>query len=50
LSSATFGMPPHGTTDGGLSDWLWIALLTASVALLPAALRQVTSFNARTGL
>ena len=49
LASTTFGLPPHGTTDGGSRGWLWIGLLAASLALLPA-LRQVTRWSARTGL
>ena len=38
LSSTTFGVGPDDPTDGGLSDWVWIALLAATVGLLLALL------------
>jgi hypothetical protein len=40
VSSATLGVTPDSTNGGGGSGWLWIALLAASLALLPA-LRRV---------
>jgi hypothetical protein len=46
LSPATFGVTPEDPTDGGSSDWIWIALLAATIALLPA-LRQLTRLTPR---
>jgi hypothetical protein len=37
LSPTTFGVAPDDPTDGGPSDWLWVALLAATIALLLAA-------------
>jgi hypothetical protein len=36
LTPTTFGIAPDDPTDGGPSDWIWIALLAATIALLLA--------------
>ena len=36
LTPTTFGVAPDDPTDGGPSDWIWIALLAATIALLLA--------------
>jgi hypothetical protein len=49
LSPTTFGVTPDDPTDGGSSDWIWIALLAASITLL-LALRPVTRLSPRTSV
>jgi hypothetical protein len=39
VSSATLGVAPDSTNGGNGGGWLWIALLAASLALLPALRR-----------
>jgi hypothetical protein len=49
LASTTFGGAPDDPTDGGPSDWIWIALLAAAIALL-LALRPLARPTPRVGV
>jgi hypothetical protein len=49
LATTTFNVAPEDTSDGGSSDWIWIALLAATLAVL-VALRPLARLTPRVTL